>query len=134
MKKIIIIAMCLMSSSLFSQNLIGKVQHVKCFEAGAEYWIEYSDTKYYQIDIKKEIELTEDEFNSLFNSIIVGFNESPEEPVLIETEKDLLRLKYIKAMGTVNLRIFHHVAKSKDVIGVTKYLTKKAVIRLFGKR
>jgi hypothetical protein len=134
MKNLLLIALVLLSTSLFSQRVVGKVSQMKVFEAGSEYWIEYSDNKYFQIDVKKEIKLNEEEFFGLYENIIQGFSDAPGEEIVIETQKDLIRLKYIKSMGVVNLRIFQHVSKSEDVIGVSKYLTKKAVIKLFGQK
>lgn len=114
--------------------LIGKVQYFDCTKSDDMYIFTYRDLKYTHITETKSFSLSEDDFNAFYDVIQKGFDEVPKEDVTIETPDDIFKLKYYKSLGVINLRIFHIVNKNADVIGITKYLTKKATIKLFGKK
>lgn len=143
MKKSILLSFSLLISLvMFSQIkttstnkvLIGKVQHFNCYKKGDIYTFTYNDYKYTQINEYKVFNLSEEDFNSFYETIQNGFKEVPGNEVTVETPDDIFRLKYSKVMGKVNLQIYHMVNKNAGVIGLSKYLTSKSVIKLFGKK
>jgi hypothetical protein len=134
MKKILLIILVLLSTSLFSQELIGKVQFIKTYQTNEYININYRDLKFQQIEVLKDIYLTHEEFHNLFDVIIEGFSRTPLESITIETENDFIRLHFYKFLGVAVVEINHMVNKNTNVIGLSKGITKKQVIKLFGKR
>jgi hypothetical protein len=144
MKKLLIILMAsLLTTSLFSQItstkripplLIGKVQGMDCNKYDSTYVFTYTDLKYSQLNEQKSFSLNEKDFNDFFSVIDKGFNEVPNDEVIIETPNDILYLKYTKVMGVVNLQITHFVNKNPEIMGLTKYLTKNMFLKIFGKK
>ena len=144
MKKTLFISMVLLfTTPLFSQItatkrippvLIGKVQGMDCQKYDSTFVITYSDLKYTQLTELKSFSLNEKDFNDLYSVIERGFNEVPSDEIIIETPNDILYLKYTKVIGVVNLQITHFVNKNPEIIGLIKYLTKNAAIKLFGRK
>jgi hypothetical protein len=134
MKKLLLIALVLISTSLFSQELIGKVQFIKAYQTDEYINIHYRDLKFQQIEVLKDIYLTHEEFHNLFDVIIEGFSRTPLESITIETENDFIRLHFYKFLGANIVEINQMVNKNTNVIGLSKGITKKQVIKLFGKR
>jgi len=130
MKKILLL-IAVSVSTICSAQRIGKVQHFEWNKADGGYSFIYSDYKFQHINVDKSFYLSEDEFHELYNIMIQGFSDAPKERILFETKQDQFSLKYSKAFGVVNLQIYHSVLKT-DAIGLSKYLTKKAAIKLFG--
>lgn len=113
---------------------VGKVQHIECYKVNDTYTIMYNDYKFTQVTEYKSFSLSEKDFNDLYAVIQKGFEEIPKEAIQVETPNDILFLKFTKVMGVGNLQITHFVNKNPEVAGLTKYLTKKATIKLFGKK
>jgi hypothetical protein len=138
----LILLTVLLSIPTFSQikklkdnsELIGKVQHISCEKNDTIYTITYADHKFTQISDFKSFSLSEQDFNDLFQIIIQGFIDNPKEEIKLETPNDILFLKFTKTMGIVSLRITHFVNKNSEIAGLTRYLTKKQVLKLFGKK
>jgi len=91
--------------------------------------------KYPNIESYKEFSFddVENTFESLYTTIIDGFENTPKEAVDLELPKYIIRLDYTKALGIVNLNMYISL-KGTDVIGVTAALSKKQVDKLFGKK
>jgi len=141
-KTILILFTILISIPSFSQIkrikdnsvIIGKVQHISCTKNENTYTITYNDHKFTQIDDFKSFSLSEEDFNDIFDIIIQGFSDIPKEDIKLETPNDVLILKFSKSMGIVSLNIYHLVNKNAEIVGLTRYLTKKQVLKLFGKK
>ena len=152
MKKIILLLALTLSTVSFAQlkkldaasktELIGKVggalgspKSLECTKTGNTYTFEYRDMKYPNIESYKEFSFddVENTFESLYTTIIDGFENTPKEAVDLELPKYIIRLDYTKALGIVNLNMYISL-KGTDVIGVTAALSKKQVDKLFGKK
>ncbi len=114
-------------------EFIGKVQFIECTKINDQINFTYNDHKFTQIDVYKNFQLTENDFNELYKIIINNFETAPSDPIKIETPKDILYLNYTKNLGVVSLQISHAVDKNPELIGITRFLTKKQIIKLFGK-
>ena len=141
MKKILLIVFILVYSQSFSQikilnsdsEVIGKVQFISCSKNNNTFTFTYNDHKFTQIDEYKSFSLSENDFNELFNIITQGFLNYPKEEVKLELPNDILFLKFTKSMGIISLQITHFVNKNPELVGLTRYLTEKQVLKLFGK-
>lgn len=141
-KTFLILFIILFSTSVFSQikrvvsnsETIGKVQHISCEKEDNIYTIIYNNHKFTQIDDFKSFSLSEQDFNDLFDIIMQGFKDNPKEEIKLETPNDVLFLKFTKTMGVVSLRITHFANKNPEIAGLTRYLTKKQTLKLFGKK
>ena len=119
--------------SEYKTEFIGKVQFIECSKINDQINFTYNDHKFTQIDVYKNFQLSENDFNELYKIIINNFETVPNDPIKIETPKDILYLNYTKNLGVVSLQISHAVDKNPELIGITRYLTKKQIIKLFGK-
>lgn len=132
MKRIILtIAIVLIGFASHSQELVGKVQHFDTYKTGGVYTFTYVDYKFQNVRDYKTFDLTEAEFIELYEVLTLGFVDCPKEPIIFESKQDVLRLLFSKSFGVVNLQIRHSVKKG-EVLGVSKYLTSKAVKKVFG--
>ena len=114
--------------------MIGKVQHISCKKSNDLYTFTYNDHKFTHINDFKSFSLNEKDFNDLFSVIMDGFKDNPKEDLEIETPNDILVLGFSKNLGVASMNIIHFVNKNSEVAGLTRYLTKKQVIKLFGKK
>lgn len=141
MRKITFIAIALLLPSYtFAQftkvekeNLIGKVQHFKITESNNNYIITYNDLKFTKITDFKSFILNKEEFTQLFEIIQKGLSEIPKENIEIENDTFMLSIKFVKMMGVRSVQIIH-LNKKTEVAGLTRYLTKKQVLKVFGKK
>lgn len=132
----------LISTSLFAQfkkvesqkeEKIGKVQNFEIIKRGEHYVVTYSDAKFVQLDEYKSFVLNEEEFNQLYEIIQKGLQEVPKDKVDIENDDFILSIEFVKMMGVRSLKMFHYDKKT-TIAGVTGYLTKRQVAKLFGKK
>lgn len=140
MKKLLInLFSLLLASYSFSQfkqvekeNLIGKVQHFKITENESIYTCTYTDIKFKTMNEIKSFNLNKGEFDQLYEIIEKGLNEVPKESVEIENNDLRLSIEFVKMMGVRSIQITHY-DKETGIIGLTSYLTKKQVSKVFGK-
>lgn len=142
MKKLILLSIALLLSGImFSQIkvtklekpiLVGKVQFFKCYKSSGIYTLKYRDLSYKTIKVYESFSLNEKDFDDLYSVIEQGFIDVPKERIIVETPDDILYLKFAKTMGVVSFRIYHYVSKT-EIVKTTKYLTKNATKKLFGK-
>ncbi len=150
MKKIFtILAVVFITTSAFSQikqvkdvkpTTIGKIGSfgkisIDCTKLGDEYTFTYNNIKFQHIDDYKSFSFKDkdDAFNSLYEIIMKGLKDPPKEDIKLKLPNDIVYLHFIKSFGVANFQFIHHVNKS-NVIGVSCWLTKKKVMRLFGKK
>lgn len=150
MKKRLLLFTILFSSISFAQiktveasnsELIGKVLNfgnvlIQCEKIEDKYTFAYQDAKFVQvIDYKSfSFEDTDNAFDNLYNEIMKGFINPPKDNILVELPKGFIWLSYTKAMGVVNFRFAHSETKGGEVVGFSSWLTKKRVMKLFGKK
>lgn len=121
-------------------ELIGQIApmgnlHIKCEKTGDTYTFTYSDVTYQHIDEYKSFSFkdVDNAFDNLYEMIIKGFEEGPEENTMIEIPDGFLWLDYTKSLGVVNFRFQHSPGSSGEITGYSIWLTKKKLNKLFGK-
>lgn len=125
-----IICTMLISTLVFSQA-IGKVQHIELNLLDGTYTITYNDYKFTQIDDYKSISFTD--IDALYNQIMKGLEDMPEQDIEYNLPDDTLWLHFEKNLGVKSFQFMHAVNNNPKVIGLSRYLTKKQVNKLFGK-
>lgn len=141
MKKTVSIMFMLVVSLSFSQIkqtkinnpvVVGKINGLECNKQDNQYTFYYSDINYTHIENTKSFYFLDEnnDFNALFDIIMNGFNIVPKEDVEIQIPNGYLILKYKKVIGVVNLTM--HIKQGIES-GKTVYLTKRKIIKLFGK-
>lgn len=141
MKKItlllLLISISLNSFSQFTKvsekNIVGKVNNFEITKDNNLYYIEYNDLKFTKIDAFKQFTLNKEEFTTLFNLIEKGLKETPKKPIIIENVDLILSIEFVKMMGVRSVQLTH-TDKSSGIIGLTRYLTKKQVLKVFNKK
>ena len=144
MKKMILLTLTVICFSLTTQaqlkvvktepvEEIGGVKYVETTKRGDDYRIRYRDTQYSHIDDFKQIELSETSFNQLYELIMSNWENPPEEDIVVEFGDGLLSLDYNRFLGATSVRLVHG-SKSERSFGLTKYLTKRQVEKVFGKK
>lgn len=115
---------------------IGKTQGIKLERLDDTYRFTYDDAKYTQVSNFKSFQFQDVDgaMNELYHTIAEGFNEMPTESILIDLPQGSITLEYKKVFGTINLQIYHALDDEASVIGLTPYLTRRKVEKLFGKR
>lgn len=129
MKLKLLIAAMLISLFGYSQQ-IGKVQGVSLSHVKDVFIITYNDIKFTHVQSIKYIELDSLEFNNVSNYIEQGFKDLKN--IRIDTEEYILELEYSKYLGVTNLQITHF-DKRTEIIGLTKFITYKSYLKIFGK-
>lgn len=129
MKLKLLIAAMLISLFGYSQQ-IGKVQGVSLNYVKDVFIITYNDIKFTHVQSIKYIELDSLEFTNVSNYIEQGFKDLKN--VRIDTDEYILELEYSKYLGVVNLQITHF-DKRTEIIGLTKFITYKSYLKIFGK-
>ena len=114
----------------------GGVWAMDCEKRGNTYYFEYKDATYKHITEHKtfKIEDVDNAFESLYEIVMQGFEDMPEESIMLEFPDGFLWLDYEKFLGTPVLRFGHATSKSEyATIGFSSQFTKKQVQKLFGK-
>ncbi|WP_417868006.1 hypothetical protein [Xanthomarina gelatinilytica] len=148
MKKIFTILLCCISFSVFAQLevvqtekpiQIGKISNlgqlsIECEKYGERYVFTYQDVKFQQIINYKTFTLNNEQtFNELYNLIVKNWDNPPKEDIMIKLEEGYLWVKFARALGTTNVGFAHSVDENADVIGISTWLTKRRLDKLFGK-
>lgn len=150
MKKTILLFGMLLSTFAFSQ--LKQIEVEKCEEVGGikpmgsthivlekcsedRYVFTYSDIKYTKINEFKSFALKNEDnaIEHLYEAMMNGMANPPKETIRFELPNDVIELHFVKALGIGNVQIRHWVNKNPEVIGLTVYLDKKKVNKLFGK-
>lgn len=123
------------------KEMIGKIApmgalNIQCEKSDDVYIFMYRDVKYTQIVEFKSFVFKDidNAFDGLYDMIMKGFKNPPKEDIMLELPDDIIWLNYTKAMGVVNFRFMHSPGKNSEVMGVSGWLTKKKVNKLFGKK
>lgn len=149
MKKITIIIAFLIACSAYPQLQvietedpieIGKVGapmmpfDIKCDKIDDTYIFAYKDIKFQHLTEYKSFEVIgEKDFESLYNMIIDGLENQPDDEIMLKIDKGYLWLKFKKSFGRY-VQIGHAVDENANVIGFSRWLTENQVKRLFGKK
>lgn len=145
MKKLITISLLLIVCNVSAQievlkskkwDRIGKTRGVELERQNDTYRFTYDDAKYTQVSNYKsfQFEDVDGAMNEFYHTIAEGFNEMPESTILIDLPQGSLSLEFSKVFGVINLQIAHALDDDASVIGLTPYLTRKKVEKLFGKK
>lgn len=150
MKKLTtIIIICLTAFSSFAQLdivktekpiEIGKITNlgqlsIECEKYGEEYVFTYQDVKFQQLTDYKSFTLkNEQAFDDLYNLILENWEDPPKEDIMIKLDNGYLWVKFARALGTTNVGFAHAMDENADVIGISTWLTKRRLNKLFGKR
>lgn len=121
-------------------ELIGKVgpkkaPHVGLYKLEDVYYFEYNDVKFTHIDSFKKITfLNEDNtLDSLYKLIKENIENPPKEDIKLEFPNNYVWLEFTKNMGIVSVR-FYDKNRKTDIEGLTIWMTKKQIDKLFGKK
>ncbi|AOR28952.1 hypothetical protein FORMB_19220 [Formosa sp. Hel1_33_131] len=104
-----------------------------CEKANNTYRFTFRDINYTHLTEYKSFEFDDidNAFENLYNLIIEGFNKPPKDDVFIELPEGVLKLHFIKAVGIVNMNMDF---SKNGISGLSGWLTKRKVIKLFGKK
>ena len=144
MKQLLFISFIFLGINLFGQikvieapdnETIGEIQGIKIEKTGNVYTFIYDNLKYPNTtDIKSfSFEDIDNSFENLYQLIMKGFDEVPNDDIMIKLPNDTIWLHFEKNMGIVSFQFYHSVSNT-EVIAISRYLTKKQVIKLFGKK
>lgn len=123
-----------------NSEMIGKIAPMGSLTASISksdnvYILAYKNVKYETIEKAESFDMTEKEFEDLYNFIITKFEAKKKEFVSLELGNAYIDLDFTKTMGVVSLKIYQHQAKGSDIIiGESPYFTKKQIQKLFGKK
>lgn len=114
--------------------IIGKVQFIKLEKTDNIYTFTYDNIKYKTISDTKSFSFEDKEnaFEKLYQLIIDGFENLPNNDIMIDLPNDIIWLHFEKNLGLVSFQFRQAINKS-DVFAYSVYLTKKQVQKLFGK-
>lgn len=147
-KTITIIAMLLMGSAYPQLHVIetedpieiGKVGapmmpfDIKCDKINDTYVFSYRDVKFQHLTEYKSFEVVgEKDFESLYDMIIDGLKNQPDDEIMIKLDKGYLWLKFKKSFGRY-VQMGHALDENANVIGFSRWLTEKQIDKLFGKK
>ena len=148
-KLLLLISIVAMSQICFSQisvvktpksEIIGKIApmgqlHISCEKIADTYNFIYFDTKFKQLAEFKSFSFKDEDnaFENLYSMIMEGLQNPPKEDILIELPDDMIWLSFTKVMGVSNFRFIHSVNKIPDILGISIWMTKKKVQKVFGK-
>lgn len=107
---------------------------IEKYESDNEYLITYRDVKFTKIIEYKSFTFKDKDnaFENLYQLIIDGLQNLPEENITLDLPNDIVYLKFEKFLGTPVVSFYTAVNKS-DVIGVSGQYTKKQIDKIFGK-
>lgn len=121
------------------EEQIGKVGNwagtfLEATKRGDTHTISYQDTKFQHITDFKHFSMNEKSFNELYELILQNWNNPPEEDIMIDLgESGYVWLDYTKVLGITNVRFNHSVDRNAEVLGISQWMSKKKLEKLFGK-
>lgn len=122
-------------------ELIGKIGVIgetwlECNKNGNTYTFTYKDMKFQHLTEYKSFsfEDVDNAFDNLYNTILSGLESKPEDDITLELPNDIVWLKFKKTMGVISVEFWHSVNKNADIIGVSTWMNKKKLAKLFGKK
>lgn len=122
-------------------ELIGKIgaigeTWIKIEKSGNVYIFTYKDMKYQQLSEFKSFsfEDIDNAYDNLYNTIVKGLKEVPQEPIMLEIPDGFLWLEFGKTLGQPFVTFSHSIGKSGNVIGKSTWMNKKKLDKLFGKK
>ncbi len=120
----------------FTENavLIGEIKNFSCHHNGTLYFFNYDNKNVKNAEESRMFNLFEKEFDHLYSVIERGFNNVPVGPMNVETSCDILVLNYQKTQNVVYLQMLHMIGKNISTVGSTRWMSKKEVAKLFGKK
>ncbi|MDM1514469.1 hypothetical protein [Myroides odoratimimus] len=126
------------------KELIGKIAPggastvtMECYKYDSGYYLfRFKDFQYSHLNEWKKFEVNSDEdFETLYSYLKDGFENMPEENVILDLGKDVLFLKFSRFLGGKVVRINHASdLSSLAILGYTNQYTQKQIDKLFGKR
>lgn len=130
---------------LDNSETIGKIAPmgqtiIECLKDDNTYTFIYKDVKFTTINAYESFSFKDidDAFNSLFNTIMDGLTEKRKDDIIIELPdgQGVLFLNFTKAMGVSSVQFAHAPYKDVDVdvMKYSRFLTKKNIKKLFGKK
>ncbi|MDI5899201.1 hypothetical protein [Flavobacterium yafengii] len=148
MKKIILLLVLISTSSYgqikISESVkpitIGKVGNFAATFLYMEktdnvYTVFYQDIKFKLVTDFKSFSFKDEnnDFENLFKIIMENMENPPKDDIMLELPNDIVWLHFEKALGVSNFQFRSAVNQNANVIGISSYMTKKQVKKLFGK-
>ena len=151
MKNLITLLLLVVSTTTFSQIKkieantetieIGKItpggiKTIYSEKVNDEYYlIHYKDAKYTKIDEWKSFTINnEQDFNDFFDLIIEGFNDIPNDAIMLDTPNGFIWLSYIKVFGKPYARIGFSTSNTQYAnVGFSNQYNERQIRRLFAK-
>lgn len=118
---------------------IGKIApmgqlHISIEKSPDTYIFTYADVKYQNFDVYQSFQISLSDFDDLYNRIIKGYEELPEEPIQLQLEEGgYLFLEFQKTFGVRNFRFNQSLDESGQTLAVSIWITEKKLKKLFGK-
>jgi len=108
---------------------------VGCTRVDETYTIEYRDTKSRRFKKYRSFTFNKENKNldTLYQMMRKGFDELPEEDVAVPIADEKVWLEYSKSAGTVSVRFKHSYSDNQKKNGLSVWMTKSRVNKLFGK-
>jgi hypothetical protein len=138
----------LIGNPIYSQTItkdiqsekISEIKDLTAFSMGLEkvpgsdiYFLVYRDAQYTQITDIKTITLgSKEEVSNIKKALVELMGDSSSESITVQLkEEEKNMFKRVEAMGIVNINGYVFVRGFSDVYGITGYLTKKRLEKLF---
>ena len=119
---------------------IGEIRSMSYLDVGCTrvedvYTIEYRDTKSRRFKKYRSFTFNKENKNldTLYQMMRKGFDELPEEDVAVPIADEKVWLEYSKSAGTVSVRFKHNYGDNPKKNGLSVWMTKSRVNKLFGK-
>ena len=119
---------------------IGEIRSMSYLDVGCTrvqdiYTIEYRDTKSRRFKKYRSFTFNKENKNldSLYQMMRKGFDELPGEDVAVPIADEKVWLEYSKSAGTVSVRFKHNYGDNPKKNGLSVWMTKGRINKLFGK-
>lgn len=120
--------------------LIGKIggigeTWIECTKKGNTYTFMYKDMNLEEVVDYKSFSFDDIDgaFDAIYNMMHDGIDNPPKEDVMIELPDSIIWLHFGRTMGQSFVEIRHAETKNADVVGVTTWMNKKKLKKVFGK-
>ncbi len=144
----ILFLLIIIGNPIFSQTItkdiptekISEIKDLTAFSMGIEkipnsdvYFLVYRDAQYTQITEIKTITLgSKEEVSNIKKALVELMGDSSSESITVQLkEEEKIIFKRVEAMGIVNINGYVFVRGISDIYGITGYLTKKRLEKLF---
>lgn len=143
MKKILLLFICLLSISAFSQIKvlknetlieIGKENSVGLYKKDNKYTFNYQDLNTANLNTFRSFSFLDikGDVLDLYKLITDGFIDEPSGNVTLELPNDIIELHYEKNYGQPTVQFIQFINKNRKYVGKSQFLNKKQIDKIFG--